>query len=40
VYQVAIGWLALDLINSALFVGLAGFAGGIPMLLLSIPAVL
>lgn len=37
-YQVAIGWLALDLINSALFVGLAGFAGGIPMLLLSIPA--
>ncbi|HYJ12891.1 MAG TPA: MFS transporter [Thermomicrobiales bacterium] len=37
-YQVAIGWLALDLINSPLFVGLAGFAGGIPMLLLSIPA--
>ena len=37
-YQVAIGWLALDLIDSALFVGLAGFAGGIPMLLLSIPA--
>ncbi len=37
-YQVSIGWLALELINSPLFVGLAGFAGGIPMLLLSIPA--
>lgn len=37
-YQVSIGWLALELIDSALFVGLAGFAGGIPMLLLSIPA--
>lgn len=37
-YQVAVGWLALELTDSALFVGLAGFAGGIPMLLLSIPA--
>ncbi|MGN6484399.1 MAG: MFS transporter [Thermomicrobiales bacterium] len=37
-YQVAVGWLALELTDSALFVGLAGFAGGIPMLVLSIPA--
>jgi MFS family permease len=37
-YQVSIGWLALELIDSPLFVGMAGFAGGIPMLLLSIPA--
>lgn len=37
-YQVSIGWLALELINSPLFVGLAGFAGGVPMLLLSVPA--
>lgn len=37
-YQVAVGWLALELTDSAMFVGLAGFAGGIPMLILSIPA--
>ncbi|MGC4108273.1 MAG: MFS transporter [Thermomicrobiales bacterium] len=37
-YQVSVGWLALELTNSAMFVGLAGFAGGIPMLVLSIPA--
>ena len=37
-YQVAVGWLALDLTDSAFFVGLTGFAGGIPLLLLSIPA--
>jgi len=37
-YQVAVGWLALELTDSAMFVGLAGFAGGIPMLVLSIPA--
>lgn len=37
-YQVAVGWLALQLTDSALFVGLAGFAGGIPMLLFSLPA--
>ncbi len=37
-YQVAIGWLALDLTDSAFFVGLAGFAGGIPLLIFSIPA--
>ncbi len=37
-YQVAVGWLALQLTDSPLFVGLAGFAGGIPMLLFSLPA--
>lgn len=37
-YQVAVGWLALELTDSPLFVGLAGFTGGIPMLLFSIPA--
>ena len=37
-YQVAVGWLALQLTNSPLFVGLTGFASGIPMLLLSLPA--
>ena len=37
-YQVAAGWLALDLTDSAFFVGLTGFASGIPLLLLSIPA--
>jgi MFS family permease len=37
-YQVAVGWLALELTDSPLFVGLAGFAGGIPLLVFSIPA--
>ena len=37
-YQVAVGWLALEMTDSPLFVGLAGFAGGIPMLLFSLPA--
>lgn len=37
-YQVAVGWLALELTDSPLFVGLAGFASGIPMLLFSLPA--
>lgn len=37
-YQVAIGWLALQLTDSPFFVGLAGFAGGIPFLLFSLPA--
>jgi MFS family permease len=36
-YQVASGWLALQLLNSPLFVGLTGFAGGIPLLIFSIP---
>jgi MFS family permease len=37
-YQVCVGWLALQMTDSPLFVGLAGFAGGIPLLLFSIPA--
>jgi len=37
-YQVAVGWLALELTDSPLFVGLAGFASGIPMLIFSLPA--
>jgi MFS family permease len=37
-YQVAVGWLALQMTDSAGFVGLTGFASGIPMLILSIPA--
>src|SRR6476661_3928240 len=37
-YQVAVGWLALQLLNSPFFVGLTGFAGGIPLLIISLPA--
>ena len=37
-YQVAIGWLALQLTDSPLFVGLAGFTGGIPLLIFALPA--
>ncbi|MGH2618512.1 MAG: MFS transporter [Thermomicrobiales bacterium] len=37
-YQVAVGWLALQLMDSPLFVGLTGFAGGIPLLVFSLPA--
>lgn len=37
-YQVALGWLALELTDSPLFLGLAGFAGGIPILILALPA--
>ncbi|CAA9573479.1 MAG: Uncharacterized MFS-type transporter, partial [uncultured Thermomicrobiales bacterium] len=37
-YQVAVGWLALQLTDSAFFVAMVGFAGGIPLLLLSLPA--
>jgi MFS family permease len=37
-YQVAVGWLALQLLNSPLFVGLTGFAGGIPLLICALPA--
>ena len=37
-YQTAVGFLAYDLTGSASFVGLAGFAGGISQLLLSVPA--
>ncbi|MFW6075608.1 MAG: MFS transporter [Chloroflexota bacterium] len=37
-YQVALGWLALQLTDSAFWVGLAGFAGGIPILIFALPA--
>lgn len=37
-YQVAVGWLALEMTDSPFFVGLAGFASGIPVLLFSLPA--
>ena len=36
--QVAIGWLVLDLTNSPAFLGLVGFARGLPMLFLALPA--
>lgn len=37
-YQVAVGWLALQLTDSPAFVGLSGFVSGIPLLLLALPA--
>src|SRR5215218_8124406 len=37
-YLVAVGWLALEMTDSPFFVGLAGFASGIPVLLFSLPA--
>jgi MFS family permease len=37
-YQVAVGWLALEMTDSPFFVGLSGFVSGIPMLLISLPA--
>ena len=37
-WQLVTGWLALVLTDSAFFVGLVGFLGGIPMLLVSLPA--
>ncbi len=36
--SVALGWLALNLTNSPNFVGQIGFASGVPILLLSLPA--
>lgn len=36
--QVAIGWLVLDLTDSPAFLGLVGFARGLPMLFLALPA--
>src|SRR5215217_8957483 len=36
-YQVCVGWLALQLMDSPLFVGLTAFAGGIPLLVVSLP---
>ena len=38
ILQVALGWLMLDLTDSEFWVGLVGFAGGLPILLFSIPA--
>ena len=37
-YQVALGWLALELTDSAFFVGLTGFFGGIPILIFGPPS--
>ena len=37
-YQVCVGWLALQLMDSPLFVGLTAFVGGIPLLVVSLPA--
>lgn len=36
--QISLGWLVLELTNSASWVGLVGFASGIPFVLVSIPA--
>lgn len=38
VLQVALGWLMLELTDSELWVGMIGFAGGLPMLLVSVPS--
>lgn len=38
ILNVAMAWLVLELTNSAIWVGLLGFAGGLPMLFISIPA--
>ncbi|CAA9584677.1 MAG: hypothetical protein AVDCRST_MAG88-3774 [uncultured Thermomicrobiales bacterium] len=35
---IALGWVALNLTDSPAFVGRVGFAGGIPVLMLSLPA--
>lgn len=35
---IALGWVALSLTDSPAFVGRVGFAGGVPVLLLSLPA--
>lgn len=37
-WNMAVGWLALLLTNSAFFVGLTGFLAGIPVLLFTLPA--
>lgn len=37
-WMMASGWLALDLTDSAFFVGVTGFLSGIPMLLFTLPA--
>ncbi len=38
ILNITLGWLILDLTNSALFVGLVGFAAGVPMFIASVPA--
>lgn len=38
ILNVTLGWLMLELTDSAFFVGLVGFAGGVPMILTAIPA--
>jgi MFS family permease len=38
ILNIALGWLILELTDSALYVGLVGFATGIPMVLASVPA--
>jgi len=37
-YQVALGWLALEMTDSPFWVGMAAFAGGIPILIFALPA--
>ena len=37
-YQIAVGWLALQMTDSPFFVGLTGFAGGIPILFFALPS--
>ncbi len=37
-YQIALGWLALEMTDSAFFVGLSGFFSGIPIFILALPA--
>ena len=37
-YQIAVGWLALQETDSPLFVGLTGFLVGIPLLIFAIPS--
>lgn len=37
-YQVCVGWLALQMMDSPLFVGVTAFVGGIPLLVVSLPA--
>ena len=38
ILNITLAWLVLDLTNSALYVGLLGFAAGVPMVLVSVPS--
>jgi len=38
ILNITLAWLVLDLTDSALYVGLLGFAAGVPMVLASVPA--